>query len=63
MYTVEVMTRKDYEQGKKYPASLTRIRNISITASRYLLSDENNHIITFRPDEVVSFNVWKNKEV
>ena len=62
MYTVEVMTRKDAEQGKQYPASFPKIRSVSITAGRYLLSDDSNHMITFRPDEVVSFSVWKNRE-
>ena len=62
MYTVEVMTRKDVEQGKQYPANLTHIRNISITSGRYLLSDENNHMLMFRPHEVVKFAVWQEKE-
>lgn len=61
MYTVEVMTRKDVEKGKQYPANLTHIRNISITGGRYLLSDAHNHLIMFRPDEVVKFAVWQER--
>ena len=63
MYTVEIMTRRDYEQGKKYPVNIHNVRNVSITQGRYLISDMLNHIMTFRPDEVLSFSVWKNKEV
>ena len=62
MYTVEIMTRQDYERGKKYPVNMPAIRNISITQGRYLLVDDADHMITFRPDEVMSFSVWKNKE-
>lgn len=62
MYTVEIMTREDYEKGKKYPVNLPNIRNVSITQGRYLVTDAYNHMLTFRPDEVLSFSVWKNRE-
>ena len=55
MYTVEIMTREDYEKGKKYPVNLPNIRNVSITQGRYLVTDAYNHMHTFRPDEVLSF--------
>ncbi len=62
MYSVEILTRREYERGFKIPKVYEDIRNISITSGRFLITDGNNHMLTYRPDEVLSFSVWKQKE-
>lgn len=60
MYNVEVQLRSDKIKGRG-PFTMPGIRNISINSGRIILGNQHDQLYTFRPDEVISINVWPKK--
>ena len=57
MYHVEFMTDVDQLRGKN-PVNMPKIRTISFTTSRILLSDEYDHITILNPSDLVYINIY-----
>ena len=57
MYQVEFMTDVDQLRGKN-PVNLPRIRTISFTSARILVTDECDHITVLNPGDLVYINVY-----
>ena len=60
MYNVEIQLRSDKIRGRG-PFTMPDIRNISINSGRIILGNQNDHLYTFRPDEIISIGVWPKK--
>lgn len=60
MYNVEIQLRMDKIRGRG-PFTMPDIRNISINSGRIILGNEHDQLYTFRPDEIISINVWPKK--
>lgn len=60
MYDVELQLRSDKIRGRG-PFTMPDIRNISINSGRIILGNQHDQLYTFRPDEVISINVWPKK--
>lgn len=60
MYNVEIQLRVDKIRGRG-PFTMPDIRNISINSGRIILGNEHDQLYTFRPDEIISIDVWPKK--
>ena len=60
MYNVEIQLRTDKIRGRG-PFTMPDIRNISINSGRIILGNEHDQLYTFRPDEIISIDVWPKK--
>lgn len=60
MYNVEIQLRADKIRGRG-PFTMPDIRNISINSGRIILGNEHDQLYTFRPDEIISIDVWPKK--
>lgn len=60
MYDVELQLRSDKIRGRG-PFTMPDIRNISINSGRIILGNQHDQLYTFRPDEIISINVWPKK--
>lgn len=60
MYNIEIKLRADQIRGRG-PFVMPDIKTVSVNSARIILANENDQLYTFRPDEIVSMNVWPKK--
>lgn len=53
MYKIALITKEDIIR-KREPRIYDNIRTASLMSSRILLTDDNNHILTFSPSSISS---------
>ena len=53
MYKIALITKEDIIR-KREPRIYENIRTASLMSSRILLTDDNNHILTFSPSSISS---------
>ena len=63
MFEVEIMTVKDKLRGQSNPVVMPRIKTVSVTGGRYLLTDDAMHMYMFRPEELAYMTIYNMKEV
>lgn len=66
MYRVSIITKEGLIKHQA-PMLYENIRTISLTTGRVLLTDDNDHLINIRPDNLTTITIthyfWKNEEV
>lgn len=60
MYDIEIKLRADQLRGRG-PFVMPDIKTVSITSARIILTNGNDQLYTFRPDEIISIGVWPKK--
>ena len=53
MYKMTILTKEDISKHRE-PVIYANIRTASFTTARVILTDDNNHMITIRPDTINS---------
>ena len=62
MYKIKLITKEDIAL-KRGPVTYEDVRTVSVTSSRVIITDNNNHMYTVRPGSINALIIEPTEEV